>query len=236
MRQAVWQKIAAALQEDIRDGRFAPAGRLPTEAQLAARFAVNRHTVRQAVGHLADLGLVVSHQGRGVFLRDTGLEYRVGPRTRLTDNLRRQGHHPQREAMTADRVAAPRAVAKALRLTQAAEVWRLNYLTRIDGKPVTLNEHFLPADGFPDLGPDFLRLGSVTQALRAGGLADYTRAETRITARLATPTEAKALGLRRGRPLLVTWGIDCDPLGRPISVNHARLSADTVTLTVERDE
>lgn len=236
MRQAVWQKIAAALQEDIRDGKFTAAGRLPTEAELAGRFAVNRHTVRQALGHLADLGLVVSHQGRGVFLRDTGLEYRVGPRTRLTDNLRRQGHHPQREAMVAEQVAAPRAVAKALRLTQATAVWRLAYLTRIDGTPVTLNEHFLPTDRFPDLGPDFLRLGSVTEALRAGGVADYTRAETRITARLATPTEAKALILRRGRPLLVTWGIDCDALGRPISVNHARLTADTVTLTVERDE
>lgn len=236
MRQAVWQKIAAALQEDIREGKFAPAGRLPTEAELAARFAVNRHTVRQAVGHLSDLGLVVSHQGRGVFLRDAGLEYRVGPRTRLTDNLLRQGHRPQREEMTAEIVTAPRPVARALRLVTETSVWRITYRTRIDGKLVTLSEHFFPKARFPTLGPDFLRLGSVTEALRAGGLADYVRAQTRITARLATPTEARALGLPRGRPLIVTWGTDCDPLNRPISVNHARMVADSVTLTVERDE
>jgi hypothetical protein len=34
----------------------------------------------------------------------------------------------------------------------------------------------------------------------------------------------------------VTWGVDCDLLGRPISVNQARMVADSVTLTVERDE
>lgn len=236
MRQAVWQKIAAALQAEIRAGSYAAAGRLPTEADLAARFGVNRHTVRQAIGHLADLGLTVSHQGRGVFLRDAGLEYRVGPRTRLTDNLMRQGHRPQREGLTAETLPAPRPVHKALKLVPETPVWRITYRTRIDGKPVTLNEHFFAAERFPDLGPDFLRLGSVTDALRAAGLDDYSRSHTRITARPATPREAQALGLTRSRPLLITWGIDIDPLGRPISVNHARMAADQVTLTVERDE
>ncbi len=236
MRQAVWQKIAAALQEDIRAGCYATSGRLPTEANLAARFGVNRHTVRQAVGHLADLGLIVSHQGRGVFLRDAGLEYRVGPRTRLTDNMLRQGHRPQRDGLTAETLVAPRPVQKALKLAPDAPVWRICYRTRIDHKPVSLNEHFFSAERFPALGPDFLRLGSVTDTLRASGLDDYSRSHTRITARPATPREAQALELTRGRPLLITWGIDIDPLGRPISVNHARMVADHVTLTVERDE
>ncbi|HET7792682.1 MAG TPA: GntR family transcriptional regulator, partial [Rhizobacter sp.] len=43
-----WEAIAAALRQDIAQGRLQPGERLPNEATLAARFAVNRHTLRQA--------------------------------------------------------------------------------------------------------------------------------------------------------------------------------------------
>lgn len=236
MRQAVWQKIAETLQQDIRSGLFDNGGRLPTEVVLAARFSVNRHTVRQAIGHLADLGIVVSHQGRGVFLRDAGLEYRVGPRTRLTDNLVRQGRRPEREEVRVETIPAPRAVSRALRLPFSASVQWLSYRTRVEGRLTCLNDHYFPTERFPAIGEDFLRLGSITEALRCAGIDDYLRASTRINARLCSAAEAKQLDLSRGRPLIVTAGVDCDLLGRPISVNQARMVADSVTLTVERDE
>lgn len=236
MRQAVWQKIAESLQQDIRNGIFDAEGRLPTEAALAARFSVNRHTVRQALGHLADLGIVISHQGRGVFLRDSGLDYRVGSRTRLSDNLMRQGRRPEREDLRAELIPAPRTVSRSLRLAVSAPVQWLGYRTRVEGRFTCLNDHYFPAERFPSIGESFLRLGSITEALRAEGIEDYIRMSTRINARIASPSEAKHLELSRGRALLVTWGIDCDLMGRPISVNHARLVADQVTLTVERDE
>ncbi len=236
MRQTLWQKIADTLQQDIRGGAFETGGRLPTEAALAVRFGVNRHTVRQAIGHLSNLGLVVSHQGRGVFLRDTGLEYRVGTRTRLTDNLVRQGRRPEREDMRAEILPAPRPIARALKLAALAPLYWLSYRTRVEGRPTSLNDHYFPAERFPALGESFLRLGSITQALRCEGIEDYLRASTRINARIATPAEVKLLDLSRGRAVLLTWGVDCDMLGCPISVNQARMVADSVTLTVERDE
>ena len=45
-RTAIWKTITAALTHDIATGKYAPGDRLPTAAQLAARFGVNRHTVR----------------------------------------------------------------------------------------------------------------------------------------------------------------------------------------------
>ncbi len=236
MRQAVWQKIAETLQQDIRGGAFESGGRLPTEAELSVRFDVNRHTVRQAISHLSNLGLVVSHQGRGVFLRDAGFEYRVGARTRLTDNLVRQGRRPDREDMRAELIPAPRPIARALKMAALAPLYWLSYRTRVEGRLTSLNDHYFPAERFPAIGENFLRLGSITQALRCEGVDDYLRASTRINARTATPAEAKLLDLTRGRAVLLTWGVDCDLLGRPISVNQARMVADSVTLTVERDE
>ena len=46
---AVWRQIADTLTTEIRDRAYAATGRLPGEVELSARFAVNRHTQRQAV-------------------------------------------------------------------------------------------------------------------------------------------------------------------------------------------
>ena len=51
----VWGVIAEALRSEIAGGARPPGDRLPTEGQLAARFGVNRHTVRRALAALVAL-------------------------------------------------------------------------------------------------------------------------------------------------------------------------------------
>ena len=69
-----WRQIAEALGRDLAEARFTE-GRLPTEPELAARFGVNRHTVRRAIGRLADQGLVRVEQGRGTFVANGHIDY-----------------------------------------------------------------------------------------------------------------------------------------------------------------
>jgi len=58
-------RVAQALIDEIARGRYAVGTRLPTEADLEKRFGVSRHTVRQAIRHLRDLGLVTARAGIG---------------------------------------------------------------------------------------------------------------------------------------------------------------------------
>ena len=50
----------------------------------------------------------------------------------------------------------------------------------------------------------------ITEALRAVGVDDYLRQQTRVTARLPTQTEADLLRMARNRPVLVTENINVD--------------------------
>ena len=50
----LWQGIHDTLAGEIGGGRYAPGAKLPTEAELAQRFGVNRHTVRRALAALAE--------------------------------------------------------------------------------------------------------------------------------------------------------------------------------------
>jgi DNA-binding GntR family transcriptional regulator len=61
--------ISDWLTERIKNGDFDPAGevRLPSEFDLVELFAVNRSTVRKAMGHLRDAGLTRTAGALGTF-------------------------------------------------------------------------------------------------------------------------------------------------------------------------
>ena len=70
--------VTEALRNAILDGVLEPGDRLPSERELAARFGVNRSTLREAIRRLDTLGLVqVRHGGATVvadFLYTAGLQ------------------------------------------------------------------------------------------------------------------------------------------------------------------
>jgi DNA-binding GntR family transcriptional regulator len=59
--------VVRALEEDIIFGRLAPGTRLIEDA-LLARFAVSRHTIRQALYQLERLGVVARERNRGAMV------------------------------------------------------------------------------------------------------------------------------------------------------------------------
>jgi GntR family transcriptional repressor for pyruvate dehydrogenase complex len=67
-----FEDTVGRLLQTIRLGVVAPGEALPPERDLAARFAVSRDTVREALRSLADAGFVVSRRGRygGTFVSD----------------------------------------------------------------------------------------------------------------------------------------------------------------------
>lgn len=54
----------------IADNRLIAGDRLPTERDLAEQLEVSRPVIREALGTLEALGLIVKRQGKGIFLKD----------------------------------------------------------------------------------------------------------------------------------------------------------------------
>src|SRR3954453_6895232 len=66
-------RVSRALLAEIAAGRYAPSGRLPSEAQLVERFGVSRPPVARALRDLQDQGLLGRRVGSGSFVRQPGL-------------------------------------------------------------------------------------------------------------------------------------------------------------------
>jgi DNA-binding LacI/PurR family transcriptional regulator len=66
---ALYRQLANQLRQSIYDGLVPEGAQLPTEFELAANCGVSRGTVRQALGLLAEEGLIERVAGRGTFVR-----------------------------------------------------------------------------------------------------------------------------------------------------------------------
>ncbi len=235
---ALWRRIGRTLAGEIAAGRPEPGARLPTEAQIAARFGVNRHTVRRALEALGRDGLVRVERGRGTFVAEDVLAYTVEPRTRFSELIRRQNREPSGrvlrlvERALAD-TPADRQIAGALGLEAGAAVVAMERLGLADGKPFSVTLHCFPAARLPGLAAALLACPSITAALRAVGVADYLRQSTRVTARLPTAEEAALLLLPRTRPLLVCENVNVDVEARVIEFALARYPTPRVQIVFE---
>jgi GntR family transcriptional regulator len=67
-RTLAYQRVAEDLRTFLRSPKHHKGWQLPTEAELAARHGVSRHTVRRAYQDLVADGLVTRTAGRGTFV------------------------------------------------------------------------------------------------------------------------------------------------------------------------
>jgi GntR family transcriptional regulator, phosphonate transport system regulatory protein len=226
-----WEEIANELRDDILQGRFAPGERLPNEQELAQRFGVNRHTLRQAMQALAREGHVHVRQGRGTFVRELVLDYALQRRTRLSENLASVGERAQRELLSHETVTAG-TWASALKVGARSRVELLGTRASVRGRPVGLTSAAFPCPRFAGIADVIARLGSITAALREFGVADYTRARSIVSARLPVQAEADALARPATQPVLVVQYTNVDRDGVPVEAGSTLFAADAVQLTV----
>jgi GntR family transcriptional regulator, arabinose operon transcriptional repressor len=68
-----YQKLKEYIIEVIRSKELLPGEKIFSENELATKFSISRHTVRQAIGELVNMGWLYREQGKGTYV-DKGPE------------------------------------------------------------------------------------------------------------------------------------------------------------------
>jgi DNA-binding FadR family transcriptional regulator len=68
--RALYMQIADLLRGEIRSGRFAPGGKLPSESGIMQTYDVGRPAVRHALAVLRSEGLIVTERGKPSRVRE----------------------------------------------------------------------------------------------------------------------------------------------------------------------
>jgi GntR family transcriptional regulator, phosphonate transport system regulatory protein len=233
-RNPQWRRIADAVEAELQRGLY-PANRpLPTVNEFADRFGVNRHTARQALLSLQTRGLISLERGRGTFVVERNIEYRLGRRVRLRGNLAGTGLEAAGEVLSARVTPLPDEEAARLALPPGCLAWKIVTRSLAGHQPLSLSLHWLSADRFPDFAERLRSFEvSITNALASYGAGDYIRLSTRIEARMPREEEVKLLALSPGVPVLVTSGVDGTQGGEPLHLVVSAFAAHRIRMVVE---
>ncbi|MFJ6570234.1 GntR family transcriptional regulator [Streptomyces sp. NPDC091292] len=226
------EEIAEELRRAIDREEYAVGGLLPPETELAARYAVARGTVRQAVAALTAEGLIGSRQGaRRVVLASRRSQSFAELRS-FAQWARSMGRTATGRVVESEYRQATAPDALRLQLGPGARVLSVLRLRGLDGEPVLL-ERTVYADW---IAPAVERIESdcpsVTQRLFEDTGLVFAYGEHLIDAVAAGARDAELLGVRRTSPLLRVRRITTTREGRPVEWSDDRYRSDTVSFSV----
>jgi GntR family transcriptional regulator, phosphonate transport system regulatory protein len=230
---SLWRRIADEIEQSIARGVFKEGGKLPGEVDIAARFGVNRHTVRRAIAALAERGVVRAERGSGTYVEARPLSYPIRRRTRFSEIVGEAGRAAGGRLIASATEAADADVARRLRIETGAPVVRLETLQHADRVPLCVATTWLSARRFPDAARIYASSQSMTRMLAHFGVRDYVRRRTDVTAAVANAADASNLNVALGRPLLVVNKLDVDRNGAPVLISRTRFAADRISLVIE---
>jgi len=210
-------QVAQHLEHMIESGELPMGTRLENETDLADRLGLSRPTMRRAIEYLVDRGLLVRKRGIGTQVVHTKITREV-ELTSLYDDLAKTGRTPSTTVASFATEAADEALAAALGMAAGTPVYVFERLRYADGEPLALMRNHVPGHLLRLTAAD-LEAQGLYNLLRANGVT-MRIARQAIGARAATPAEARALGEKRGAPLLTMERSAYDEQGRAVEHGH----------------
>jgi GntR family transcriptional regulator len=216
---ALYQQVAESVRQDIVAGRYRPGDQLPSERDLRDRFKVSQQTVRAAFDQLRSEGLVVSYQGRGVFVREQTVPRRLS--TDITTSLgwyttlHRQGLRPSGQT-TVHQAACSEEVAEWLGIEPGVVVTVRDRLLGTEGEPPVM----IATSYFPDwVVKEAPALADPSRGGMPGILREAfgsTYSEDVLTVRMPSLQEQQRLNLPQSTPVQIIKGATYDQGSRPL--------------------
>lgn len=202
-----YHRLYVMMSQGIKDGTYPPGQLLPSEKSLTETYNVSRVTVRKALEHLVEDGLVSKQQGRGSIVT-FGAQTQTSrqPVSGLLANLVAQGVKFKAKTLFWDLVMPSGFVYQKLNLPLTSQCYVIRRLRSLSGHPVTHVSIYLPEH----VG-QHLKKGGVSDKLILQMLDDTpfaaTKTEFTLSASLVDGEVADHLELPVGTPVLRMLGL-----------------------------
>jgi GntR family transcriptional regulator len=203
-----------------------PAGTpVPGERELAQRYGTSRTTIRQALAELVIEGRLLRRQGKGTFVAQPKVAQLL-ELAGYTGQMRAHGLSPQTQILDTGYRPADQELALLLGISPGGRVLRIRRLRLANGEPMAIDASYLPARRFPGLRRKVTAQSSLYETLASGYGVELAQAEETIETVLASPADARLLGVDAGLPLLLLTRHAFDVSGTPVEWSQAWYRGD----------
>jgi GntR family transcriptional regulator len=216
-RDPLWLQIAALIGAEVAGGVLTRGSRLPSERELCDRLGVSRVTLRRALAHLVEEGVLESSHGRGWYVTTGVLGEPPNVLRSFNQTAAARGLEATARVLASETAPATLDEAEALSIAPGTDVFHVRRVRLLGGAPIAVDLARVPLALAPDLPELDFATASLYEALEERGVLP-TRADFSVEAAPASAEDAALLEVEPGHPLLVTDQITFDKNGQPIEL------------------
>ena len=224
------QRVYLALREDILNRTYAPGQSLPGEQKLAKTFEVSRVTIRRALESLQSDGLIEKLASVGTVVCDQSAHSQMAMDfSTLMPQLAEMGRSTTAQLLSFTYGPAPQHVADAMRLNAGTNVQIATRVRSADQQPFSHLTTYVPEAIACNYSEKDLATTPLFELLERSGV-EIDNAHQSVSATLASPTVAEALGIAVGAAVLSLQRVVCDSNGDGVEFLSARYRPDLFRL------
>ncbi|MTI95880.1 MAG: GntR family transcriptional regulator [Firmicutes bacterium] len=196
-----YKQISAAIEHDIKSGKYDATNKLPTEDDLIELHQVSRNTVRKAIDLLVKRGIIMPIQGSGMFLRKAPTEGCIN--LEEFRGLTASFSNVKSEIIDFKLIDASEDLAEIMQCAPGTPLYFIERLRIIDGKKFVIEYSHFNKEIIPYLNREIIS-GSIYRYISEDLKKQIGYVDRIIEAAKLTEHDAKILDLSPGDPALVS--------------------------------
>jgi GntR family transcriptional regulator len=190
---------------DIKDGKYKPNDKLPSENQLADEFKVPRMVVRKAYERLQELGYIFSRQGKGSYVqnRKQQIPLILSGDVSFSQKMKELGYPFLTKNVFCEKVGYDTSTYHALNVDSSVDVYKIGRLRIVDDCPIALHTSYVPQSIFHDIESKGSEITSIFQYYQSKGYTDFSSPCSTLSVVFPNESERNMLKCSSLIPLLV---------------------------------
>ncbi len=225
----LWVQAVDLIRRDVADGHLPVGSRLPPERELCEALNISRVTLRKALAHLVEEGVLRSSHGRGWFVAGVAGTDWPNSLESFSETATRMGLTASSRILRQEVVPATIDEAEELSIAPGAPLFHLERVRLLDDVPIAIDDSRVPAVLVPGIEAIDFAGASLYERLASAGL-DPQRADSTIEAASADGYLATHLSVELGTPVLVMHQIVVDSSEHPVLSSSIRYAGERYRL------
>lgn len=230
----IYFRIADEIRQKIQRRELLTGDRLPSEYELIEQYGASRGTVRKALQHLLQEGLIQTYPGKGSVVASPGMEYNAGKVLGYFSHIAKEaGRTPTGKTLIMKMLAeAPDFIQEKLNIEKHEPVLFLKRLRFVDGEPWTLETSWFRKEVGEIIQELDIETGSLYEGLQNKGVT-FLRSKNRIAAQVLSSEDREHFNLPPDTAALVLSRVMYQEDDTPFEYSEDLFRSDKVRLYLD---
>ncbi|MDF2856192.1 MAG: yvoA 2 [Neobacillus sp.] len=222
-------QLRDVIASEIRRGVYKE--KIPSERDLMDRFLVSRTTVREAISHLVQDGMLEKIHGKGTFIsQKTPVHEWLDSLNSLTHTVKKMGMEPDSKLLNSEIVSEPNHISE---LLQVDSLYTIERLRTADTIPFAIERHYYSKEIGMQLAKYDLEKSTIYDLLENNIGIELVEAEQFISCKEVSAEDAQKLEVPIGSSVLCVERLITNASGEPIEYYTSNFRPDMYVFRVK---